>query len=131
MFITLCYLYLWARWGRRPAALVRATVQRLRASRCSFAFCAAAARPRDARVCLSRGGRVFCVGESQVRGRGPGAPRGGAGAGRTRVGGAASGSPKPEARAGTPGMGPAAAGVGARERQARGLPCPQCPRGPG
>ncbi|XP_039713425.1 biotin--protein ligase isoform X3 [Pteropus medius] len=66
MFITLCYLYLWARWGRRPAALVRATMQRLRASRCSFAFCAAAARPRDARVCLSRGGRVFCVGESQV-----------------------------------------------------------------
>lgn len=105
MFITLCYLYLWARWGRRPAALVRATVQRLRASRCSFAFCAAAARPRDARVCLSRGGRVFCVGESQVRGRGPGAPRGGAGAGRTRVGGAASGPPKPEARARTPGMG--------------------------
>ncbi|XP_022371949.1 biotin--protein ligase [Enhydra lutris kenyoni] len=65
MLITLCYLYLWARWGRRPAALVRATVQRLRASRCSFTFCGAAARPRDARVCLSRGGRVFCVGESQ------------------------------------------------------------------
>ncbi|KAG8518568.1 hypothetical protein J0S82_004498 [Galemys pyrenaicus] len=65
MLITLCYLYLWARWGRRPAALVRTTVQRLRASRCSFTFCGAAARPRDARVCLSRGGRVFCVGESQ------------------------------------------------------------------
>ncbi|XP_048070864.1 biotin--protein ligase isoform X3 [Ursus arctos] len=65
MLITLCYLYLWARWGRRPAALVRATVQRLRASRCSFTFCGAAARPRGARVCLSRGGRVFCVGESQ------------------------------------------------------------------
>ncbi|XP_044607058.1 biotin--protein ligase isoform X1 [Equus asinus] len=65
MLITLCYLYLWARWGRRPAALVRATVQRLRASRCSFTFCGAAALPRGARVCLSRGGRVFCVGESQ------------------------------------------------------------------
>ncbi|KAM6162456.1 biotin--protein ligase [Erethizon dorsatum] len=65
MLITLCYLYLWARWGRRPAALVRSTVRRLRASRCSFTFCGAAARPGDARVCLSRGGRVFCVGESQ------------------------------------------------------------------
>ncbi|CAK6442080.1 unnamed protein product [Pipistrellus nathusii] len=66
MLITLCYLYLWARWGRRPAALVRITVQRLRASRCSFTFCVAAARPPEARVCLSRGGRVFCVGESQI-----------------------------------------------------------------
>ncbi|XP_054569507.1 biotin--protein ligase isoform X2 [Eptesicus fuscus] len=65
MLITLCYLYLWARWGRRPAALVRITVQRLRASRCSFTFCVAAARPPEASVCLSRGGRVFCVGESQ------------------------------------------------------------------
>ncbi|XP_023439237.2 biotin--protein ligase isoform X2 [Dasypus novemcinctus] len=65
MLITLCYLYLWARWGRRPAALVLATVRRLRASRCSFTFCGAAARPRGARVCLSRGGRVFCVGDSQ------------------------------------------------------------------
>ncbi|XP_069331058.1 biotin--protein ligase isoform X1 [Eulemur rufifrons] len=65
MLITLCYLYLWARWGRRPAALVRATVRRLRASRCSFTFCGAAAQPTGARVCLSLGGRVFCVGESQ------------------------------------------------------------------
>uniref|UniRef100_A0A8D1G5K2 BPL/LPL catalytic domain-containing protein n=2 Tax=Sus scrofa TaxID=9823 RepID=A0A8D1G5K2_PIG len=65
MLITLCYLYLWARWGRGPAALVRTTVQRLRASRCSFTFCGAAAQPRGARVCLSHGGRVFCVGESQ------------------------------------------------------------------
>ncbi|XP_040606361.1 biotin--protein ligase isoform X2 [Mesocricetus auratus] len=65
MLITLCYLYLWARWGRRPAALVLSTVRRLRASRCSFTFCRAAAQPRGARVCLSRGGRVFCVGESQ------------------------------------------------------------------
>lgn len=68
MLITLCYLYLWARWGRRPAALVLSTVRRLRASRCSFTFCRAAAQPRDARVCLSQGGRVFCVGESQVGG---------------------------------------------------------------
>ncbi|XP_052014077.1 biotin--protein ligase isoform X2 [Apodemus sylvaticus] len=65
MLITLCYLYLWARWGRRPAALVLSTVRRLRASRCSFTFCRAAAQPGGARVCLSRGGRVFCVGESQ------------------------------------------------------------------
>ncbi|XP_022408688.1 biotin--protein ligase isoform X3 [Delphinapterus leucas] len=65
MLITLCYLYLWARWGRGPAALVRTTVQQLRASRCSFTFCRAAAQPRGARVCLNRGGRVFCVGESQ------------------------------------------------------------------
>ncbi|XP_028342414.1 biotin--protein ligase-like [Physeter macrocephalus] len=65
MLITLCYLYLWARWGRGPAALVRTTVQQLRASRCSFTFCRAAAQPQGARVCLSRGGRVFCVGESQ------------------------------------------------------------------
>lgn len=75
MLITLCYLYLWARWGRRPAALVLSTVRQLRTSRCSFTFCGAAARPGDARVCLSRGGRVFCVGESQVGGR----RRGGAG----------------------------------------------------
>lgn len=61
-FFTCC---LWVRWGRRPAALVRTTVQRLRASRCSFTFCGAAAQPQDARVCLSHRGRVFCVGESQ------------------------------------------------------------------
>ncbi|XP_073928774.1 biotin--protein ligase isoform X3 [Castor canadensis] len=65
MLITLCYLYLWARWGRGPSALVRSTVRRLRASRCSFTFCGAAAQPGGARVCLTRGGRVFCVGESQ------------------------------------------------------------------
>lgn len=68
MLITLCYLYLWVRWGRRPTALVLSTVRRLRASRCSFTFCHAAAQPGGARVCLSRGGRVFCVGESQVGG---------------------------------------------------------------
>lgn len=86
MLITLCYLYLWARWGRRPAALVRITVQRLRASRCSFTFCVAAARPPEASVCLSRGGRVFCVGESQVGGARRGGARGGGayGAGQQR-----------------------------------------------
>lgn len=101
MLITLCYLYLWARWGRRPAALVRATVQRLRASRCSFTFCGAAARPRGARVCLSRGGRVFCVGESQVGGRGAGGERAGPGARGEAgpAGGAASGRRLPEAPA--------------------------------
>ncbi|KAM9254180.1 biotin--protein ligase isoform 1-T1 [Dugong dugon] len=66
MLITLCYLYLWARWGCRPLALVRTTVRRLLASRCSFTFCGAGAQPRGARVCLSRGGRVFCVGETQI-----------------------------------------------------------------
>lgn len=87
MLITLCYLYLWARWGRRPAALVRITVQRLRASRCSFTFCGAAARPRDASVCLSRGGRVFCVSESQVGGHPLGrVPAARAGAGQRRRG---------------------------------------------
>lgn len=44
---------------------MRTTVRRLRASRCSFTFCGAAAQPSGARVCLSRGGRVFCVGEGQ------------------------------------------------------------------
>lgn len=81
MLITLCYLYLWARWGRGPSALVRSTVRRLRTSRCSFTFCGAAAQPGGARVCLTRGGRVFCVGESQVGG---GAGTGGGAGGRRR-----------------------------------------------
>ena len=76
MLITLCYLYLWARWGRRPAALVRTTVRRLLATRCSFTFCGAAAQPRDARVCLSHGGRVFCVSERQGGGQRRGWGRG-------------------------------------------------------
>ncbi|NWX58625.1 BPL1 ligase, partial [Promerops cafer] len=64
MLITLCYLYLWARWGPRSAALVRSTVRRLHRSRCSFTFCARQPRPGE-RVCLRIGGKVFCTGEAQ------------------------------------------------------------------
>ncbi|NXU41450.1 BPL1 ligase, partial [Drymodes brunneopygia] len=64
MLITLCYLYLWARWGPRSAALVRSTVRRLHRSRCSFTFCARQPLP-DERVCLRVGGKVFCTGEAQ------------------------------------------------------------------
>ncbi|NXE70962.1 BPL1 ligase, partial [Calcarius ornatus] len=64
MLITLCYLYLWARWGPRSAALVRRTVRRLHRSRCSFTFCARQPHP-DERVCLRVGGKVFCTGEAQ------------------------------------------------------------------
>ncbi|XP_071286227.1 biotin--protein ligase isoform X1 [Agelaius tricolor] len=64
MLITLCYLYLWARWGPRSAALVRSTVRRLHRSRCSFTFCARQPHP-DERVCLRVGGKVFCTGEAQ------------------------------------------------------------------
>ncbi|NXC00354.1 BPL1 ligase, partial [Orthonyx spaldingii] len=64
MLITLCYLYLWARWGPRSAALVRGTVRRLHRSRCSFTFCARQPRPGE-RVRLRVGGRVFCTGEAQ------------------------------------------------------------------
>nr|XP_021383130.1 biotin--protein ligase [Lonchura striata domestica] len=64
MLITLCYLYLWARWGPRSAALVRSTVRRLHRSRCSFTFCARQPHPEE-RVCLRVGGKVFCTGEAQ------------------------------------------------------------------
>ncbi|NXC60528.1 BPL1 ligase, partial [Aleadryas rufinucha] len=64
MLITLCYLYLWARWGPRSAALVRSTVRRLHRSRCSFTFCARQPHPEE-RVCLRIGGKVFCTGEAQ------------------------------------------------------------------
>ncbi|NXT05566.1 BPL1 ligase, partial [Prunella fulvescens] len=64
MLITLCYLYLWARWGPRSAALVRSTVRRLHRSRCSFTFCARQPRPGE-RVWLRVGGKVFCTGEAQ------------------------------------------------------------------
>ncbi|NWS84904.1 BPL1 ligase, partial [Toxostoma redivivum] len=64
MLITLCYLYLWARWGPRSAALVRSTVRRLHRSRCSFTFCARQPQPEE-RVCLRIGGKVFCTGEAQ------------------------------------------------------------------
>ncbi|NWU45759.1 BPL1 ligase, partial [Hylia prasina] len=56
MLITLCYLYLWARWGPRSAALVRSTVRRLHRSRCSFTFCARQPQPGE-RVCLRIGGK--------------------------------------------------------------------------
>ncbi|RLW07526.1 hypothetical protein DV515_00003484 [Chloebia gouldiae] len=64
MLITLCYLYLWARWAPRSAALVRSTVRRLHRSRCSFTFCARQPQPEE-RVCLRVGGKVFCTGEAQ------------------------------------------------------------------
>ncbi|XP_074670435.1 biotin--protein ligase isoform X1 [Strix aluco] len=77
MLITLCYLYLWARWGPRSAALIRRTVRRLHRSRCSFTFCrcagppAAPARPPrrqvppEERVCLRIGNKVFFTDEAQ------------------------------------------------------------------
>ncbi|KAM8819863.1 uncharacterized protein ACNFOS_014734 [Eudromia elegans] len=81
MLITLCYLYLWARWGRRSAALIRCTVRRLHRSRCSFTFCCCAppAAPPpsrqsrtqglpplpEERVCLRIGNKVFFTGETQ------------------------------------------------------------------
>ncbi|XP_064327656.1 biotin--protein ligase isoform X1 [Phalacrocorax carbo] len=77
MLITLCYLYLWARWGPGWAALVRRTVRRLHRSRCSFTFCrcagpaAAPARqprrqaPPEERVCLRVGNKVFFTDETQ------------------------------------------------------------------
>ncbi|NXP52157.1 BPL1 ligase, partial [Heliornis fulica] len=77
MLITLCYLYLWARWGTRSAALIRRTVRRLHRSPCSFTFCccdgpseAPARQPRRAlppeeRVCLRIGNKVFFTDEAQ------------------------------------------------------------------
>ncbi|NXX15877.1 BPL1 ligase, partial [Podargus strigoides] len=77
MLITLCYLYLWARWGPCSAALIRRTVRRLHRSRCSFTFCcctgppAAPARqarrqvPPEERVCLTIGNKVFFTDETQ------------------------------------------------------------------
>lgn len=83
MLITLCYLYLWARWGARPAGLIRRTVRRLYRTRCSFTFCGCGgavsppARPRrqrrqgpaEERVCLRIGTKVFFTGEAQVPAR--------------------------------------------------------------
>ncbi|NXY74082.1 BPL1 ligase, partial [Glareola pratincola] len=73
MLITLCYLYLWARWGPRSAALIRRTVRRLHRSRCSFTFCRcagpAARQPppssREEQVCLRIGNKVFFTDETQ------------------------------------------------------------------
>lgn len=78
MLITLCYLYLWARWGPRSAALIRRTVRRLHRSRCSFTFCCCAGPPApparqprrqvppEERVCLRIGNKVFFTDEAQV-----------------------------------------------------------------
>lgn len=78
-------------------------------------------------MCLSRGGRVFCVGESQVGGRGAGGERAGPGARGEAgpAGGAASGRRLPEAPAspalrrgcaswGVPGLGSLGGGGGLR-----------------
>ncbi|XP_063201747.1 biotin--protein ligase isoform X1 [Chroicocephalus ridibundus] len=75
MLITLCYLYLWARWGPRSAALIRRTVRRLHRSRCSFTFCRcagpAARQPppsspsHEEQVCLRIGNKVFFTDETQ------------------------------------------------------------------
>ncbi|NXP71734.1 BPL1 ligase, partial [Ramphastos sulfuratus] len=78
MLITLCYLYLWARWGPRSAALIRRTVRRLHRSPCSFTFCCCAAGPPapptrqlhrqvppEERVCLRIGNKVFFTDETQ------------------------------------------------------------------
>ncbi|NWW93787.1 BPL1 ligase, partial [Rhynochetos jubatus] len=78
MLITLCYLYLWARWGPRSTALIRRTVRRLHRSRCSFTFCCCCAGspapparqprrqvPPEERVCLRIGNKVFFTDETQ------------------------------------------------------------------
>ncbi|NXT23436.1 BPL1 ligase, partial [Syrrhaptes paradoxus] len=78
MLITLCYLYLWARWGPCSAALIRRTVRRLHRSRCSFTFCCCAGSPAptarqpprrqvpsEERVCLRIGNKVFFTDETQ------------------------------------------------------------------
>uniref|UniRef100_A0A8C8VEC2 Holocarboxylase synthetase n=1 Tax=Pelusios castaneus TaxID=367368 RepID=A0A8C8VEC2_9SAUR len=77
MLITLCYLYLWARWGAGWAGLIRRTVRRLHRARCTFVFGRDAnCRPpqRGCRqgplglgeepVCLRRGDRVFFTEET-------------------------------------------------------------------
>ncbi|XP_072471010.1 biotin--protein ligase [Notamacropus eugenii] len=80
MLITLCYLYLWARWGARPARLIRSTVRRLHRTRCSFTFCSGGGsklQPEQPRpgpgvpggpedgICLRMGNRVFFIDETQ------------------------------------------------------------------
>ncbi|NXN95859.1 BPL1 ligase, partial [Rhinopomastus cyanomelas] len=89
MLITLCYLYLWARWGPGPAALIRRTVRRLHRSRCSFTFCCCSSSgggassptpasppplllpplllpPPEERVCLRIGNKVFFTDDTQL-----------------------------------------------------------------
>lgn len=98
MLITLCYLYLWARWGTYSAGLICRTVRRLHRTRCSFTFCCSGC-PRQTlhqphrlppgrkeapslpgeRICLRAGNKVFFTDETQV-----GCGRGGAGLMRYR-----------------------------------------------
>uniref|UniRef100_T1E760 Biotin-protein ligase n=1 Tax=Crotalus horridus TaxID=35024 RepID=T1E760_CROHD len=89
MLITLCYLYLWARWGPCSAGLIRRTVRRLYRTRCSFTFCCSSGcssscssfgctrftfhrqAPHlppglsDEIICLRVGDKVFFTGETQ------------------------------------------------------------------
>ncbi|KAL8190535.1 UNVERIFIED_CONTAM: hypothetical protein K2H54_055415 [Gekko kuhli] len=86
MLITLCYLYLWARWGAYSAGLIRRTVRRLHRTRCSFTFsCSGPGCPRQTphqpyhppsgrkeaprlpgeRICLRAGNKVFFTDETQ------------------------------------------------------------------
>ncbi|XP_044526202.1 biotin--protein ligase [Gracilinanus agilis] len=81
MLITLCYLYLWARWGARPARIIRSTVRRLHRTSCSFTFCSSGGgsklqleQPRpgpgapgvtEESICLRMGNRVFFIDETQ------------------------------------------------------------------
>ncbi|XP_060090262.1 biotin--protein ligase [Heteronotia binoei] len=85
MLITLCYLYLWARWGTYSAGLIRRTVRRLHRTRCSFTFCSGpgcplqtldqprclppgreeASRLPAERICLRSGNKVFFTDETQ------------------------------------------------------------------
>ncbi|XP_037232389.1 biotin--protein ligase isoform X1 [Falco rusticolus] len=77
MLITLCYLYLWARWRPCSAAVIRRTMRRLHRSRCSFTFCCCAGPPApparqprwqvppEERVCLRIGNKVFFTDETQ------------------------------------------------------------------
>ncbi|CAM5079186.1 unnamed protein product [Eretmochelys imbricata] len=82
MLITLCYLYLWARWGAGWAGLIRRTVRRLHRARCAFVFgccrggagCPPPQRRRRRRqgspglgeepVCLRLGDKVFFTEET-------------------------------------------------------------------
>ncbi|XP_060626331.2 biotin--protein ligase [Anolis sagrei] len=93
MLITLCYLYLWARWGPYSVGLVRRTVRRLYRTRCSFTFCCCCSsssssgqtlphqprrrrpqrprlkpgppRPPEEGACLRAGDKVFFAGETK------------------------------------------------------------------
>ncbi|KAH0624836.1 hypothetical protein JD844_032681 [Phrynosoma platyrhinos] len=85
MLITLCYLFLWARWGPCSVGLIRRTVRRLYRTRCSFTFSCCSCQsllpqPRhlpllkppgspcslaEERVCLRAGDKVFFTGETK------------------------------------------------------------------